>query len=1228
MMLRTAGNSEAASPNTTPFISTISEQVFAPGQTIPPISFSVSDAESEAELLVLKALSTNQAILRDNDIVITGRGTDRLLQISPIPGKRGVTTVLLTAADEGGLVTTNQFVVRIEEFRMVYRLPIAGGAGSGGIADFDGDGNYDIYVRDKFGVFLNRDGAFAKANPPPAFLPFTAMALGDFNGDGHIDVIGSGPLNGGAPGTQLLENRGDGTFIIRTNTGLLDLDFGDRGGIAAGDFDNDGDLDVILSGYTNSLSSGPFVTKLFLNTGEGVFFESGISLPPLVEGFGAAADVNSDGAVDFLLAGATSATYRGLASVFVNQSGTNFARLALSLPPYVRGFARWADFNNDDSLDLLVDGSENSILSGRPGRLYLNDGAGEFTFKTNVFPAYSGTYSGSAVCADYNNDGNLDVLFLPPHESFGTAFLINNNGSGTLTDSVIPLKATDLASFFDFDHDGALDLVIGTGESIEILRNNLHITNTPPIIPRNLASQVLAGAVTLSWDRSTDLEQKGGLSYNLRVGTAPGKNDIMPSMSSANGQLLWPHPGNAWLNTNWTLKLPAGKYYWTVQAIDHGYSASPFAEEQSFQIDQALPKVLTGAATNIASTGATLTALIEDQSSDTLVWFEYGTSAGLGNFTLPRVPRVSTEGSVLIQDPIWQLPPKSNILFRVAASNSVGVVYGITRSFTTLGYTSFTDFNFNTNGLIRSQLFAVDLDGDGEIELAVHGLTREADAKFVLRIFRKTEPELYAFSDIIAAPKNNPALAWCDYDLDGDLDLALTGIGSNGLSIARIFRNDGAFHFTEIDAGLVGLSSLTRRHLAWGDFDNDGRPDLIITGQTADGVDDINLYKNVGADRFVLVPTELPLIHDAEVAWLDYDDDGRLDLFISGVKEGMTNTLTYIFHNERSGFKELPDVLLGGTLSSCDFDNDGFIDALVTGVPGATGILCDNKGVTPFRSVETSVPKSATGGLWADFDNDGNPDFVQSFHSGYFFRNGGNFQMVQDNSFTFSLVISADLMDFDGDGRLDVVFTRLKLAAHFDQYLLGWFRNNSLAVNVPPSPPPNLQAQLDGDEVILTWSGAEDPNQSGGHSYNVRVGSKPGASDVVFPAAQIPTGKLLMNRPGNAGTARLFRVRGLAEGTYYWSVQAIDQSYASSAFSSEASFSIPRIRVLQITSTEVSGGNLIVSATGIAATKAVLQASLDLVTWTESATNEVTRGTSHFTVPAVSPQLFVRVKAP
>jgi hypothetical protein len=92
--------------------------------------------------------------------------------------------------------------------------------------------------------------------------------------------------------------------------------------------------------------------------------------------------------------------------------------------------------------------------------------------------------------------------------------------------------------------------------------------------------------VYLGWLHSTDdLTPAGGLSYNLRIGTSEGAQDVMPAMANSyTGKHLLPQTGNMGNNTDWVVNLPDGTYFWSVQAIDHSFAASGFSWEQTFTI--------------------------------------------------------------------------------------------------------------------------------------------------------------------------------------------------------------------------------------------------------------------------------------------------------------------------------------------------------------------------------------------------------------------------------------------------------------------------------------------------------------------------------------------------------------------------------------------------------------------------------------------------------------------
>jgi hypothetical protein len=87
-----------------------------------------------------------------------------------------------------------------------------------------------------------------------------------------------------------------------------------------------------------------------------------------------------------------------------------------------------------------------------------------------------------------------------------------------------------------------------------------------------------------------------------------------------------------------------------------------------------------------------------------------------------------------------------------------------------------------------------------------------------------------------------PCVAWGDYDNDGDLDVLIAGEGKKDTRFATIYKNTGG---TFVDSG-IALLGVGRATAAWGDFDNDGDLDLAITGETGNGGVATRVYRNDG----------------------------------------------------------------------------------------------------------------------------------------------------------------------------------------------------------------------------------------------------------------------------------------------------------------------------------------------------------------------------------------------
>jgi len=231
---------------------------------------------------------------------------------------------------------------------------------------------------------------------------------------------------------------------------------------------------------------------------------------------------------------------------------------------------------------------------------------------------------------------------------------------------------------------------------------------------------------------------------------------------------------------------------------------------------------------------------------------------------------------------------------------------------------------------------------------------------------------------------NFPQLAWgsiayADFDLDGDLDLLISGRNKQNLAITKLYRNDNG-KFTEISAGIenIMLSSMV-----WADFNNDKYPDILINGKNNKGEAVSKIYQNYGNGTFKKVSAQLTAVASGAVAVADYDHDGDLDILLSG--QSKTVPITKIYEN-KGGFRFIENnSKLQGVMNSAvawaDFNGDNYPDIILSGKADNyryTKIYINQKNKT-FKEIPNNLPQLGNSAIaCADFNNDKKTDIIIS----------------------------------------------------------------------------------------------------------------------------------------------------------------------------------------------------------------------------------------------------------
>ena len=726
--------------------------------------------------------------------------------------------------------------------------------------------------------------------------PINAAAVGDFNGDGKLDVVS---INSGGAEFELdvAIGNGDGTFQYPIVQNLFSISQPTPYAIAVGDFNGDGRLDVALWGVSGAGNSSEVV--IFLGNGNGTFNLGGTYAAPNSTDFNPGsnslfvADFNGDGKLDL----AALTPYNGVFIFLGNGDGTFQPAVGYSTvdPNHPNNYTApgmaVGDLNGDGKLDIAVtessgmavllnngngtfgtatyydsgiapfqsqkgiaigdvnkDKKNDIVITDYYGNvvLYLNQGSGKFAVK-GVIAKLGVSYPWLVSIADINGDKKMDVVLT---DFWGEIWTFYGKGNGTFTAGpVYPLQYWDMAPsnviLADFNGDGALDIF-------------------------KAGDQYYMGQVTLGrGDGTFQTNQAYGW------GVTGFGNNLVTADFNGDG---FPDVAFSWAHSN---SVPA---FGVMLGSSHGALAKP---------------------TYVTYLSSTCAASYPE-------WVATGDVNGDG---------------------------KADIVATIQNYSGTGCPINEVAVFTGKGTGKFNKPVFYSTGasVQSNDVFLADVNGDGKPDIVISNA--DGTISVLLNKGKGTFGTASLITSVAALSPHLNALAIADFNGDGKLDIAAASYypGSYSNNVYILLGNgDGTFQ-APITVQAAPLYNYTNT-LAAGDFNHDGKIDLLVTLEAqCSGYNGYAAYAFLQGNGDGTFTASSPVCTGDDYPVYpvvgDFNGDGKLDAFIPMLEEYGKVSGPVLLQGKGDGtFNRIGEFYVGATSRAAvvaDFNGDGSPDIAV-----------------------------------------------------------------------------------------------------------------------------------------------------------------------------------------------------------------------------------------------------------------------------------------------------------